>query len=352
MAVAALVAVFFIPAATRTFIQREIGTTGTQTAHFEDSVASLDVTGGSAAGRSLFINGVSITKLTVITKLLAYVPKAARPNATTMLNICFGMGTTFRSSLLLGLKTTEVELDPTVPTVMPWYYADAGAYLHNPAASVDISDGRNYVRLSDKRYDLITIDSPPPIWSAGAVVLLTQEFYQEAAQRLAPGGVLAAYIGLHPAPLEKLILRTFRSQFRYMTVIYPPAHVGTFILGSQAPITFSPGVTQAVFGTPAAQADLAGAPDSPDLTTAQWASLIPASTWLTNDQVDAYTGPGPLLTDDHPLTEYFLFDGYGDKSAHALVVRLCLVVTGLLALLIIGAAVDAATQRRARPAPK
>jgi spermidine synthase len=352
VAVAALLAVFFIPAATRTYIQREIGATGTQTAHFEDSVASLDVTGGSAAGRSLFINGVSITKLTVITKLLAYVPKAARPNATTMLNICFGMGTTFRSSLLLGLKTTEVELDPTVPTVMPWYYSDAGAYLHSPGASVDISDGRNYVRLSDKRYDLITIDSPPPIWSAGAVVLLTQEFYQEAAQRLAPGGVLTAYIGLHPPSLEKLILRTFRSQFRYMTVIYTPTHVGTFILGSQAPITFSPAVTQAVLGTPAAQADLAGAPDSPDLTTAQWASLIRERTWLTNEQVDAYTGQGPMLTDDHPLTEYFLFDGYGDKSAHALVVRLCLVVTGLLALLIIGAAVDAATQRRARPAPK
>ena len=60
-------------------------------------MASVDVTGGGRQPH-LFINGVGITRLTIITKLLAYVPKAARPDATTMLNICFGMGTTYRSS--------------------------------------------------------------------------------------------------------------------------------------------------------------------------------------------------------------------------------------------------------------
>jgi spermidine synthase len=346
---AALVAVSLIPTVRLTSVQRGIQSSGRDTAHFEDSVASLDTTGGPPGDRSLFINGVSITKLTVNTKLLAYVPKAARPNATTMLNICFGMGTTFRSSLLQGLKTTTVELDPSVPTAMPWFYSDASQYLHSPLAKVDISDGRNYVRLSDKKYDLITIDSPPPIWSAGAVVLLTQEFYQEAAERLTPGGVLTAYIGLHQPDLEKLVLRTFRSAFPYMTVVYAPKNSGTFIMGSRAPITFTQAATQAAVSSPAALADLEGSFDSPSLTTAaQWASLIRSSVWLTNAQVDAYTGTGPVLTDDHPLTEYFLFDGYGNTSAHALAVRLGLVVTGLLALLIIGAIVDTATQRRSR----
>jgi hypothetical protein len=276
------------------------------------------------------------------------VPKAARPNAASMLNICFGMGTTFRSSVVLGLHTTVVELDPTVPTVMPWFYPDASTYLHNPLAVIDINDGRNYVRLSDKRYDLITIDSPPPIWSAGAIVLLTQEFYQEASQRLTPGGVLTTYIALHQPQLEKLVLRTFRSEFRYMSVVYSPAHGGTFIMGSQAPITFDQATSQAVFSSPAAQADLADAPNWPAQSGAQWASYISDNVWMTNNQVDAYTGAGPRLTDDHPLTEYFLLDGFGE-SAWTLVFRLFLVVTGLFALLVIGAGVDAATQRRAGP---
>ncbi len=131
------------------------------------------MTGGPARARNLFINGVGITKLTIDTKMLAYVAKAASPDATTMLNICFGMGSTFRSSILQGLHTTAVELDPTVPAVMSLVLPDASKYLHNPLAHVIVSDGRNYVRLSDQHYDLITVDLPPPVWSAGAVVLLT-----------------------------------------------------------------------------------------------------------------------------------------------------------------------------------
>jgi spermidine synthase len=347
-AVAALVAVFFIPTATMTSVQHGTAAAHVPTAHFEDSVASVDPAGGAPVHRALFINGVSITRLTIVTKLLAYVPKAARPDATSMLGICFGMGTTFRSSVVLGLHTTVVELDPTVPTVMPWFYSDASTYLHNPLAKIDINDGRNYVRLSDKRYDLITIDSPPPIWSAGAIVLLTQEFYQEASQRLTPGGVLTTFIGLHQPQVEKLVLRTFRSQFRHMSVLYSPGRGGTFIMGSQAPITFDQATSQALFSSPAAQADLAGAPNWPAQSGAQWASYISDNVWLTNNQVDAYAGAGPLLTDDHPLTEYFLLDGFGE-NAWTLVFRLFLVVTGLFALLVIGAAADAATQRRAGP---
>jgi spermidine synthase len=349
----ALLVVLFIPAAKLTYIQNQVAATGAPTAHYEDSVASVDVTGGRPASRNLYINGVGITKLTVITKELAYLPKAIRPSATTMLNICFGMGGTYRSSIIIGLHTTAVELDPTVPTVMSWFYPDASKYLHSPLGHIIISDGRNYVRLSDKRYNLITIDTPPPIWGAGTVVLLTQEFYQEAAQRLTPGGLFASYLPLESRPVERLILRTFQSEFRYMTVVWDPHHSGDYILGSQAPITFSSAAIRAVFGSPSARADLAGAPDSRAVprSGAQWVSYIHRSIWLADSkQVAAYTGTGPLLTDDHPLTEYFLFAGFGVRT-QTLVVRLILVVTGLLVLLIIGAALDFVSRRRRGAAP-
>ena len=348
-AAAALLAAFFIPAARLTYAQRVAAATGGPTAHYEDSVASVDVIGGKARNRNLLINGVGITKLTIDTKVLAYVPKAARPSATTMLNICFGMGSTYRSSIILGLHTTAVELDPTVPSVMSWFYPDASKYLHSRLSGIIVSDGRNYVRLSDKRYDLITVDLPPPIWSAGAVVLLTQEFYQEASQRLTPGGVLTTFIPKQEPQLEKLILRTFRSAFRHVSVVYAPQPFGTYLLGSQAPIAFSPAAIRTVFGSPAARADLRGAPDYPARSTAQWVSIIRGGAWLTDNQVNTYTGAGTLLTDDHPLSEYFLLHGFGPGAA-VLVLRLCLVVTGLLALLIIGAAVDSASRRRTRSA--
>jgi len=313
----------------------------------------VDVTGGSnIRSRHLYINGTGITYLTIATKVLAYVAKAARPDATSMLNICFGMGTTYRSSIIAGLHTTAVELDPTVPSVMSWFYPDASQYLHSPLGHIIISDGRNYVRLSDKHYNLITVDFPPPIWSAGAVVLLTQEFYREAAQRLTADGVFTTYIPTQEPRLEKMILRTIRPEFRHVSVVDSPTHGGAYIMGSQAPITFTEPALRSVFGSKAAQADLAGAPDYPARSTSQWVSVIRHSVWLTDNQVNAYTGPGPLITDDHPLIEYFLYEGYAFSPVErSLMIRLDLVVSGLLILLILATAADSAARRRTRAAP-
>ncbi len=352
-AVAALLTVFFIPATKLTYVQNEIATTGLPTAHFEDSVASVDVTGGSnIRNRHLDINGTGITYLTIITKVLAYVAKAARPDATSMLNICFGMGATYRSSIILGLHTTAVELDPTVPSLMPWFYSDASKYLHSPLGNIILSDGRNYVRLSDKHYNLITVDFPPPIWSAGAAVLLTQGFYQEAAQRLTADGVFATYIPTQKPGLEKMILRTIGPEFRHVSVVYNPQHSGTYIMGSQAPINFTEPALRSVFGSKAAQADLAGAPDFPVRSTAQWVSIIRHSVWLTDNQVNAYAGTGQVITDDHPLIEYFLYDGYVFTPVErSLMIRLNLVVSGLFVLLILATAADSTARRRTRAAP-
>jgi spermidine synthase len=352
-AVAALLTVFFIPATKLTYVQNQIATTGLPTAHFEDSLASVDVTGGSnVRSRNLYINGTGITYLTIITKVLAYVAKAARPDATSMLNICFGMGATYRSSIISGLHTTAVELDPTVPSLMSWFYPDASKYLHSPPGHIIISDGRNYVRLSDKHYNLITVDFPPPVWGAGAAVLLTREFYQEAAQRLTADGVFATYIPIQESRLEKMILRTIRLEFRHMSVVHNPKHNGTYIMGSQAPINFTEPAIRAVFGSKTAQADLAGAPDFPVRSAAQWVSIIRHSVWLTDNQVNAYAGTGPVITDDHPLTEYFLHDRYVSAPVQrSLMIRLDLVVSGLLVLLILATAADSAARRRTRTAP-
>ena len=350
---AALVAMFFVPAARLTYTQRGIATylPGLPTEHFEDSVATVDVVGGPPSRRRLLVNGYGITVLTIDTKLLAYLPKALRPQASSMLDICFGMGTTYRSSIILGMDTTAVELDPTVPSVMPWFYPDANKYLHSPLGHIVISDGRNYVRLTNKHFDLITADFPPPTWSAGTVVLMTHEFFQEAKERLNPGGILAAFIPYTPAPEQKLFLRTFRASFRYMTVIRGPRPYGMYLLGSDKQMIFTASSIEKVFGSAAARADLAGAPDYPRVPTASWPRVISSLTLMRNNQVNAYTGPGPLLTDNAPMSEYFLLSGAGSWSSSMLwfekpAFELALVVGGLLLLLVVIFAVDARFRRR------
>jgi hypothetical protein len=123
-------------------------------------------------------------------------------------------------------------------------------------------------------------------------------------------------------------------------------------MGSQAPINFTEPALRSVFGSKAAQADLAGAPDFPVRSTAQWVSIVRHSVWLTDNQVNAYAGTGPEITDDHPLIEYFLHDRYVPAPMERpLMIRLALVVNGLLILLILATAADSAARRRARAAP-
>jgi spermidine synthase len=292
---------------TRTATENRLSSINALVAHREDNIATVDVEGGTPAQKRLYVTGVAMTFLTVSTKLMAYLPLALRPDSSSMLDICFGMGSTYRSSLILGLRTDAVELSPSVPAQMGAYFSDADRYLHDPQGRIIIADGRNYVRLSTARYDMIVVDPPPPIESAGAVVLLSAEFFSEARQRLNPGGVFMLWMP-YLATLDefKMHLRTFRSVFRHVDVVLSPVNNGAYFFGSDTPMSFDRGTLETLLGSPQAKADFASAPDDPNFDGATWAREILADDWMHDAQVDEFVGPGPLITDDHPISEYYL----------------------------------------------
>jgi spermidine synthase len=292
---------------TRTATENRLSNINALVAHREDNIATVDVEGGSPAQKRLYVTGVAMTFLTVSTKLMAYLPLALRPDSTSMLDICFGMGSTYRSSLMLSLRTDAVELSPSVPAQMGAYFSDADRFLHDPQGRVIIADGRNYVRLSTARYDMIVVDPPPPIESAGTVVLLSSDFFSEARQRLNPGGVFMLWMP-YLATLDefKTHLRTFRSVFPHVDVVLSPVKNGVYLLGSDKPMAFDQGTLEKLLGSSQARADFASAPDDPNFDGATWAREIMADDWMHDAQVDEFVGPGPLITDDHPISEYFL----------------------------------------------
>jgi len=249
-----------------------------------------------------------MTSLTVDTKLMAYLPKTLRPEARDFLVICFGMGSTYRSGLKLGLRTDAVELSPTVPSRMPVFFPDAGSFLRHPNGHVTISDGRNYVRLSRKRYDMIAVDPAPPIESAGSVVLYTREFLTEGRARLNPGGVFLLWVP-YALPLDdfKTHLRTFDNVFAHTRVLLSPGRHGIYLLGSDAPMEFGKDQVKQVIGSREGLADLGDVPDFPEIDADLWMRVLRHAEWLSDDQVRAFTGPGPEITDDRPRSEYFLW---------------------------------------------
>ena len=281
----------------------------------EDEIASVQA--GQIDGvRQLWVTGASMTLLTVDAKLMPVLPLMLRPESKTELTIAFGMGSAYRAALNAGLVADVVELVPSVPFMFGSFYPDADAVLANPNGHVIIADGRNHVELTDKTYDIIIVDPPPPIESAGVSVISSLEFYQAALARLNPGGVMMQWVPYGQSLDEfKAHVRTYSAVFPHVIIAFGPGGYGFFMLGSAQPIAFDPATIREVLGRPHIVEDLSSAYDSPEHTIDGWATRIPKQIWIQGGQVPAFAGSGPFITDDRPLPEYFLLRHlYGSPS--------------------------------------
>jgi spermidine synthase len=288
---------------------------GSLYASAEDEIASVQA-GQIAASPQLWVAGTSMTALTVDARLMAVLPTIARPQAQDMLVIAFGMGSSYRTGLILGQQVEGVELVPSVPEMFPWFYDDAAAVLADPMGRLLIADGRNHVELTDRSFDIVVVDPPPPIESAGTGVLYSREFYQAAAGRLRPGGVMMEWIPYGQSLAEFLAhVRTFGSVFPEVTLAFGPGGYGVFMFGSSDPVRFEDAAIRDVLSRPGVTEDLTSAPDSPVDSIDAWADLIPTLVIASGADIDKVVGPGDIITDDRPLTEYFLLRRMANPDA-------------------------------------
>jgi spermidine synthase len=100
-----------------------------------------------------------------------------------------------------------------------------------------VDDGRNYVRHTAAKYDVITSE-PSNLWMSGVSNLFTREFFLAARDRLQPGGLLCQWIHLYQISLNDILvfLRTFHSVFPYFAIWVDESDM--VILGSDHPLVF------------------------------------------------------------------------------------------------------------------
>jgi spermidine synthase len=278
---------------------------GTIFASAEDEIASVQA--GQVVARELWVTGTSMTLLTVDAKLMPVLPLVLRPESTSALTVAFGMGSAFRAALAAGLRTDVVELVPSVPSMFGWFYDDAAQVLANPNGQVIVADGRNHVELTDRRYDIIVTDPPPPIESSGASVISSLEYYRAGHARLNPGGIMMQWTPYGGTVDEfRAHLRTFHAIYPHVIIGFGPGGYGFFMFGSDEPMEFTDAAISDVLGRPGILDEISSAFDSPERTLEGWTRRIHSLVWLTDEEVGQFTGDGPLVTDDRPLPEYFL----------------------------------------------
>lgn len=276
-----------------------------------DHTATVVAIGGKHWKR-LLINGVGITSLTPITKMMAHLPLAflGRPPENALV-ICFGMGTTHRSMLSWGIHSTAVELVPSVPSVFYFFHPDGPALLRSPQSEVVIGDGRFYLESSPAQYDVITIDPPPPVAAAGSSLLYSKEFYVEARKHLRPGGILQQWLPEADADVTASVARALQDGFPYVRAFGSIDGWGTHFLASDHPIPSTPPSVLASRLPPLAVTDLMEwGPGS----TAEEQFQIVMSREISLDSIDVAAPQGSALSDDRPFNEYFVLRGLRDPS--------------------------------------
>jgi spermidine synthase len=272
---------------------------------YEATVIATDARGP----KELLVNGVGITALTPITKVMVHLPLAflAAPPRSALV-ICFGMGTSFRSALSWDISTTAAELVPSVPDLFGFYHADGPELLVSPRARIVIDDGRRFLERSQESFDLITIDPPPPVEAAGSSLLYSREFYDLARRRLRSGGILQQWFpGGEPRILES-VTRAITESFPHVRVFPSVEGWGFHYLASDAPIPARTSVELAERLPPRAAADLVewseGANPQEVFEGLLAQELMPESILSPAPQAHA-------LTDDRPVNEYYFMRRLG-----------------------------------------
>lgn len=262
------------------------------------------IAAGQGREKRLLVNGVGMTSLTPITKMMAHLPLGflSGPPRNALV-IAFGMGTTFRSMLSWGIPCTAVELVPSIPSLFGYYHSDGPRLLRSPLARIVIDDGRRFLERSTEQYDLITVDPPPPVEAAGSSLLYTKEFYFIAKKRLRPGGILQQWLPWGDATIKTSIARALQESFPYVRVFQSVEGWGYHFLASMRPIPVTPASVLAGRLPPSALVDLLEWGPYP--TAEQQFNAVLARE-LPLEALTASAPFVPALQDDRPLNEYFL----------------------------------------------
>lgn len=267
------------------------------------TVAVIEQSLGQNRFRRLYIQGVSNSgdampslRYMRLQALLPLIIHSGEPRSALVI----GFGTGITAGALLRYPSLEkrvvAELLPAVVRAAPSFAGnyDAGS---DPRLDIRLRDGRRELLRSDERYDLVTLEPPPPA-AAGVVNLYSRDFYELAARRLQANGILAQWLPLGTQNDEETqsLVRSFLDVFPHASLWTTDFHE-MLLVGSRDPIPLdSTRITQRL-----AQPDVAAS--LRDVGVSSPAALL--ATWVTGREgLERYAGAAAAVTDDRPRIEY------------------------------------------------
>jgi spermidine synthase len=236
-------------------------------------------------------------------RFIGSLPVAVHPEPKKILVIGVGGGATAGAVAAFSnqIPIDIVELSPAVVDAARHFTGVNQGLFERPNIHLRVDDGRNYMLLTPERYDIVMADVILP-QHAGAGNLYSAEYYRLMRRVLNNRGIALQWIGSGTETEYKMIMRTFVSVFPHTTLWGG----GSLMIGSTRPLILD----EAAFLRKQAAPDSKQALDANGFTS--FAALL-ARYNAGPPELKKFLGEGAILTDDRPLTEYFLALPQNDK---------------------------------------
>lgn len=231
--------------------------------------------------------------------LSGHLPLLFRPHAAEVLVVGYASGITVGSVLTHPVKDiTAVEIEPAVVEASRHFDEFNGMPLSDPRVRLVIDDARNFLLVTERKFDVI-ISEPSNPWMSGPAKLFTREFFDLAKTRLRRGGIFCQWLQAYGMSSEdlRILLRTVQTVFPHLAV-FQTSPGDLLVIGSEGPLSFDVARAETRLRERLIEQDLrrVNVRDVFDL-------LVRIR--LAGDSVRHFAGTGGVLnTDDNALIEF------------------------------------------------
>lgn len=196
-----------------------------------------------ADGYAFIVNGKSDGHATVDggTQVMGgLVPAMLHPRPRRALVVGLGTGSTagWLGSVPSIERVDVYEIEPAIRRIAEACVDVNRGVLNNPKVHVVYGDARELVLTNREQYDIISSEPSNP-YRAGIASLMTVEFYEAAARRLAPGGIFAQFLQAY-----EIDSATLRVVYATLGTVFPNVETwetkrgDLLLVGSMQPVPY------------------------------------------------------------------------------------------------------------------
>lgn len=233
-------------------------------------------------------------------KALAHLPLLLSSAPSPRVNIVgFGAGGTSWGVMQYNVEEVDcVELVPAVLDAARWFPEINHGVLSEPKFNLIMGDGRNYALMTDKEYDVITVDATSPKM-AGNGSLYTLEFYELLEETLSDDGLVVQWVPLHLLSDQevRMIAKTFITVFPRTTLWFTPLRQYFILVGTQRGLQIDFESLSGKLGMSNVQRDLELLNVSDPIDVLGWFAM-------GEEALARYVGDARINTDNHPYLEF------------------------------------------------